>query len=180
VYFAITDGYRTNSLFFSARASFGHAIIDQQLEYIKILSKFCSAYIFDFPTTFSPLAYYWGIAVEPSDRSAGSFGDREVERLSHWRDNTEIGVFGSGGRVFYSPCDGYIRDVYPIMLLSEAHLMRNMDGATLLSFLTTDTSAKISHVHDRYSIEIANDELLMVQAAMDLYSISLSGKRLEH
>ena len=141
------------------------------------LFKSCAAYGFLFPAWFSPLGYYWGISVEPSYRALGAWGGRESRRLSHWRDNTAIGILQNGERRFYRACDGYLRDVYPLMLLGERHLARRLDDGRLADALSSlgHVSAECGKVLWR----VGNESLAHAQQLLDANDVTLSGRRLE-
>lgn len=137
----------------------------------------CAAYGFLFPAWFSPLGYYWGISVEPSYRALGAWGARESRRLSHWRDNAEIGIQQDGTRRFHRVGDGYLRDVYPLMLLSEGHLARRVGDGTLM-----DALPSLGHVSDggaKTCWRVGNESLVRAQQLLDANDITLSGRRLE-
>lgn len=137
----------------------------------------CAAYGFLFPAWFSPLGYYWGTSVEPSYRALGTWGSRESRRLSHWRDNAEIGIQQSNERRFYRACDGYLRDVYPLMLLGESHLARRAGDGTM-----ADALLSLGHVSaegGKFLCRVRNDNLIRAQQLLDANDITLSGRRLE-
>jgi hypothetical protein len=144
------------------------------------LAKFCAGYIYDFPSSFSSLAYYWGIVVAPAARPAIRFGEQEARRLESWRDNTEIGILVNDSRRFYGPCDGYVRDVYPTMILSECHRRRVSNGGPMIDFLARSLPLSVEHVGDKIWIRVQNDQLLRVQQSFDEHKISLSGGRIVH
>lgn len=141
------------------------------------LFRSCAAYGFLFPAWFSPLGYYWGISVEPSYRSLGAWGSRELRRLSHWRDNAQIGILQNGERRFYRACEGYLRDVYPLMLLDELHLARRVADGRLAEALPS--LGHVSSEHGKVLWRVGNDNLAHAQQLLDANDITLSGRRLE-
>ena len=119
VYVAMTFTDKENSLFFSFKSG-ERSICSDMLRLMSPHVEACATYVFPFPHAFSPLAYYWGIAVMPDDPRL-RYGEREEKRLEYHRDNTRIGILGRTMRRFYNVCEGYVRDVYPMMILSEVH-----------------------------------------------------------
>lgn len=165
------------SAFFSINATLSEqAALTLLLEGGRLFSG-CAAYGFLFPTWFSPLGYYWGISVEPSYRALGVWGGRESRRLSHWRDNAEIGIQQDGDRRFYRACDGYLRDVYPLMLLGERHLARRVGDGTLANALPS--LGQVSAEREKSLWRVNNDNLARAQQLLDANDITLSGRRLE-
>ncbi len=137
----------------------------------------CATYGFLFPAWFSPLGYYWGISVEPSYRALGEWGGRESRRISHWRDNAQIGIQQSSGRRFHRVCDGYVRDVYPLMLLSDCHLARHAGDGALADVLPS--LGHVSAEREKVLWRVRNDSLARAQQLLDANDITLSGRRLE-
>jgi hypothetical protein len=138
-----------------------------------------SAYGFWFPEKFSPLAYFWGMSVEPAGPWVGAWGKRESRRLSHWRDNTQIGIQTGDQRRFFSSCDGYVRDAYPLMLLSAKHFERHVGDSTLGAAIGERHLGSISAKGERFLWRIPSEKLAEAQALLDSSDISLSGRRLE-
>jgi hypothetical protein len=139
----------------------------------------CASYGFWFPERFSPLGYYWGIVVEPAGRKDGAWGKRELKRLSHWRDNTSIGIMSGPDRRFFGACDGYVRDAYPLMLLSQKHLSRNIGDTTLLERIKKYNLGEIERVGEKCLWRIPTEKLTAVQKLLDDSDVTLSGRRLE-
>jgi hypothetical protein len=137
-----------------------------------------AAYGFWFPERFSPLAYFWGISVEPG-RRVGAWAAREARRLSHWRDNTQIGIVTGGQRRFFSASEGYVRDAYSLMLLSFQHMERRVGASTLGGAIKEQQLGSISPMGDRVLWRIPREKLADAQALLDSSDISLSGRRLE-
>ena len=165
------------SAFFSINATLSEQDARALLLEGSRLFSSCAAYGFLFPVWFSPLGYYWGISVEPSYRALGAWGNRESRRLSHWRDNAEIGIQQGGERRCYRACDGYLRDVYPLMLLGERHLARRVGGGTLADALPS--LGHVSAEDGRVLWRVRNDNLARAQQLLDANDITLSGRRLE-
>lgn len=167
------------SAFFSINATLGEQDALTLLLEGDRLFRSCAAYGFLFPAWFSPLGYYWGISVEPSYRALGAWGSRESRRLSHWRDNAQIGIQQGGERRFYRACDGYLRDVYPLMLLGERHLARRVGDGTLADALRQLSSSDVSSEDGKSLWRVHNDNLVRTQQLLDANDITLSGRRLE-
>lgn len=139
----------------------------------------CASYGYWFPERFSPLGYYWGIAVEPAGRRDGAWGKQELRRLSHWRDNTSIGIVSDQNRRFFGPCDGYVRDVYPLMLLGDRHLRRSTGGSTLLERIRRGGLGEVQAAGSRSLWCLPPGQLAAAQKVLDDNDIALSGRRLE-
>lgn len=139
----------------------------------------CASYGFWFPERFSPLGYYWGIAVEPAGRRDGAWGKQEQRRLSHWRDNTSIGIVSEKDRRVFGACDGYVRDTYPLMLLNQKHMSRDAGGTSLLERIRKNDLGEVVAVDEKSLWQIAPEKLAAAQKLLDDNDISLSGRRLE-
>lgn len=176
VYFAVSVE-RPASVFFCSNDA-----LDSDLEYLfkgDFALKSCAAYAFPFPERFSPLGYYWGMSVEPAGRAVGSWGKHEARRLSHWRDNTQIGVLTGGVRRFYNACDGYVRDAYPVMLLGEKHMERRVGKSTLAEAIGRQQLGSVTPEGKKFLWRIPAEKLAEAQKLLDDNDISLSGRRLE-
>jgi hypothetical protein len=139
----------------------------------------CAAYGFWFPERCSPLGYYWGIVVKPAGRDVVSWGAMESRRLSHWRDNVSIGIAGEAERHFFGACDGFVRDVYPLMLLNEAHMRRPVGGLSLLERIREGDLGVVTVTGDKLLWRIPRQKLVVAQALLDENDVTLSGRRLE-
>lgn len=176
IYFA--RSFRTaTSAFFSINATLSEEAAQALLIEGDRLFQSCAAYGFLFPSWFSPLGYYWGMSVEPSYRALGAWGSREARRLSHWRDNAEIGIQQGENRRIYRVCDGYVRDVYPLMLFGQHHLARRVEDGILADALHAFGS--VSAVGEKLLWRVRNDSLARAQQLLDAEGITLSGRRLE-
>lgn len=180
IYLAITFGYKTNSLYFSFRNCKNREMIIYAFNEMSKLTDFCAGYIYDFPSKLSSMAYYWGIVVDPSGTPQHRFGQREALRLEVWRDNAEIGIIHSDGRKFFNVCDGYVRDVYPTLILSECHSRRKVNGLSLIKFITESFPVSSKHLDGKVWLRIQNDHLLKIQQSFDENQLSLSGRRIVH
>lgn len=177
VYFAVSIDQPT-SAFFCFNESFEAGA---DLEYLRAgngVFDSCAAYAFSFPERFSPLGYYWHFAVEPAGRDLGKWGSRESRRLSHHRDNALIGILSNGQRRFYNACDGYVRDVYPLMLLSDRHMQRSVGATTLVNAIREHRLGDITSEGDRYLWRVPIEKLAQAQVLLDDHEITLSGHRL--
>jgi hypothetical protein len=180
VYVALSLRPRSPSAFLCVNKRLDEAGIRQQIDAISALFCSCAAYGFYFPTVFSPLGYFWGIAVNPGSRRKGAYADREEHRIPHWRDNSKIGILvGDGERRFFGPCDGYVRDAYPLMLLSEKHMARRVGSATLAEAIKQRQLGSVTHEGEKFLWSIPAEKLAEAQKLLDDNDISLSGRRLE-
>lgn len=179
VYFAVNNTERRASAFFCVNTALDENDLLTILQEGDKLFRCCGAYGFRYPERFSPLGYYWGISVQPAGRRVGKWGERESKRLSHWRDNTSIGILSDGERRFFGVCDGYVRDAYSMMLLSDKHMGRRVGGSTLLERIRKENFGLVEAVGDKYLWRIAAEKLAAAQRLLDDNDISLSGRRLE-
>lgn len=177
IYFAVARG-RHQSAFFCVNELLNSHDLWSLLQQGRKLFRCCATYAFWCPVRFSPLGYYWGISVEPG-RRYGTWGKRESRRLSHWRDNTSIGIATDGDRRFFGACGGYVRDAYPLMLLSETHMSRRVGASTLLERTRKDNVGEVEAVGEKYLWRIPAEKLAAAQELLDDNDISLSGRRLE-
>lgn len=139
--------------------------------------KICAAYGFLFPAWFSPLGYKTGISVGPSYRALGKWASRESRRLSHWRDNSMIGIWQACEMRLYRACDGYVKDVYPLMLLDACHLTREVGDGTLADLLPS--LGHVSAADGKFLWRVHNQKLAHAQQLLDAADITLSGRRIE-
>ena len=167
----------SESAFFCINAVLGEQSVSQMLLEGHGVFKSCAAYGFLFPAWFSPLGYKTGISVEPSYRALGKWRERESRRLSHWRDNSMIGIRQGCERRLYRACDGYVRDAYPLMLLDACHLARKVGDGTLADLMPS--LGHVSAVDGKVLWRIHNDNLALAQQLLDAADITLSGRRIE-
>jgi hypothetical protein len=178
IYFARSLHVPT-SAFFSINATLSEqSSLEMLLEGDQIFRS-SAAYGLLYPARFSPFAYYFGISFEPSYRALGAWGDRESRRLSHWRDNEQIGIRDGEERRFYRACDGYVRDAYPLMLLSWPHLARRIGKSTLVNAIGQHSLGSVSALADKHLWRIPNHKLAAAQQFLDANDISLSGRRFD-
>jgi len=178
VYCAVS-AERPASAFFCVNADLDASDLLPVLRQGEKLFRNCASYGFWFPERYSPLGYYWGIVVEPAGHKDGSWGKRESRRLSHWRDNTSIGIEGNKERRFFGACEGYVRDAFPLMLLDEKHMARKAGDMTLLERINKDNLGTLEPIGERRLWRIPPRELSVAQALLDDNDISLSFRRLE-
>lgn len=98
VYAAVSLG-RPASAFFCANEDLSGSDLLSAMQRGASCLRACAAYGFWFPQRFSATAYYWGISVVPAGRNGGSWDEVKARRLSHWRDNTAIGIGRAEGGV---------------------------------------------------------------------------------
>ena len=134
-----------------------------------------AAYGFLFPVWFSPLGYHSGISVEPSYRALGAWGTPESRRLANWRDKDLIGLpFGLRRRSF-SVCDGFVRDVYPLMLLGPQLLERRLLGSSVGRVLEQFGAVRHLSAGAKQLWRANNARLADLQALFDTHGFTLSG-----
>ena len=177
-YFAISVR-RPASAFFCVNSDFSALDLISFLITGDELFRSCASYGFWFPERFSPLGYYWGIAVEPSDAGVGAWGKRELSRISHWRDNASIGIASNTGRSVFGACDGFVRDAYPLMLLGPNHLSRKINGVPLRDRLLAQELGDSRPVGGKYLVSVPTEKLAVAQEMLDVAGISQSGRRFE-
>ena len=174
IYFSVTNQYRVNSIFFSFHSN-NHSDGDAQiLEVLRELSDYCAGYIFDFPNVFSPLAYYSGIVVDPSDRRVGRIADRESLRIENWRRNTELGFVRTGERVYLDPCQGYVRDAYPKIILSKPHCDRRFNGKSILELAHEVCGSTVLTYNGKVILITDESKVVDLQKLLDKFGMTLS------
>lgn len=178
IYFALSRRNPASAFFAVNTALSEERTVGLLLEGDKVLES-SAAYGFLFPTWFSPLGYYWGISVDPSYKVLGKWGSRESQRLSYWRDNTVIGIEQGGRRRTFSACDGYVRDVFPLMLLGERQLSRPMAGRMLVDFVQETGVGENSSQNGKLLWRVRNEALTCAQEALDAAGLTLSGRPLD-
>lgn len=178
IYFAVSTK-RPASAFFFVNKNLDRADLLPLMRRGSEVFRSCASYGFWFPERFSPLGYYWGIVVEPAGRRDGAWGKKELRRLSHWRDNTSIGIVSDGVRRFFSACDGYARDAYPLMLLGKRHMRRSIGSMTLLERIEKASLGEVEMVGEKYLWYLPPERLAAGQRLLDDNDIALSGRRLE-
>lgn len=178
VYFAVSMS-RPTAAFLSINAALDPGAVLAALQQGDAALGAHASYAFSFPARFSPLGYFWGISVQPAGRGVGVWGKRESGRLAHWRDNTSIGIQDGHGRHWYSTSGGYVRDAYPLMLLSAAHIERTAGTVSLRKAIEQGTLGSIVPAGGKFVWSIPREKLVEAQALLDDNEISLSGRRLE-
>jgi hypothetical protein len=176
IYLSVTFGRKTNSIFFSVRNGKDRLCEDFVFKELSGVAEFCAGYIFEFPSKFSSMAYYWGIVMDPAGIPFVRFGEREALRLEVWRSNTEIGISKNDARKFYSVCDGYVRDVYPTMILSKCHIRREINGKPLIDFIAKSLPVSVEHIGNQVWLYVQNDRLGSVQRSFDENELTLSAE----
>lgn len=178
VYLGISIGSEPRAAFLCVNRLMDEAGIIGQINAMNLIFRSCAAYGFYFPRKFSPLAYFWGIAVNPGGDREGEYAIRESRRLSHWRDNAKIGILNGSTRKLYNVCDGYVRDSYPLMLLSEKHLNRTVGAATLVDAIKQRQLGSLTPDGEQFLWRVPYERLIEAQGMLDGNDISLSGRRL--
>lgn len=169
---------RPESAFFSVNEALGEETTKSMLLEGQRVTRSCAAYSFLFPRSYSPLGYFWGISVQPSGREFGKWGTTQSRRLSHWRDNTSIGVSDGTSRTFYRTCDGHVRDAYPLMLINKRHLIRATSRGPLSQAIVTDQIGSIAQSGSMSLWHLKNEELDAARSLLENHDISLSGRRI--
>lgn len=130
-------------------------------------SNFASAEMFRFPWMFSPSAYFAGITYDHSVKQLGGPTFEDGERIANWSNHCYRGL---------RPSDGYMRDVYPINILTDKHLRRQVGGHTLREWIADDPRrGKIEQFDRKFLWQIPDDQLVAVQSALDANRLFLSG-----
>lgn len=179
VYIAASVGPTPASAFLCVNRLLDEAELLRRTHKVNALFRSCAAYGFYFPSKFSPLGYYWGISVNPGRRREGEYANSKSNRLSNWRDNTRIGIDTDGVRRFYSACDGYVRDAYPLMLLSARHMERRAGATTLADAIKNRRLGSVAPEGEKFLWRIPAEKLAEVQKLLDDNDISLSGRRMD-
>ena len=178
VYMGFDLSDRSNSLlYYTSRALNEHEMIRLIIDF-KEISEFCAAYGFYFPIELSPIGYFYGISISPDSRKNKGYTVEKKERFVYWRGNTLTGVLQNEKRKFYSACDGYIRDAYPVIVLSKAHLDRKCGGISLPEFIERYQLGHLSQQDGVHVLRIPCKNLSKAQMLFDANNISLSGKLL--
>ncbi len=178
VYFALSTRRPASAFYCVSEALDESWLVAHLLQGAEIFRS-AAAYGFWFPEKFSPLAYFWGICVEPEGDLVGAWAKREARRLSHWRDNTQIGIPTGTQRRFLSASEGHVRDAYPLMLLGAEHMERRVGASTFATAIEERQLGSTSAKGDRVLWRIPSEKLVEAQALLDSSDISLSGRRLE-
>jgi hypothetical protein len=178
VYFAVC-GRRPTAAFMTVNSSLERSATLGLLQNGDMILGAAASYAFSFPVRFSPLGYFWGISVQPAGRDVGEWGKLQSRRLSHWRDNTRIGIDSGNGRRWYAPRDGYVRDAYPLMLLSPKHVTRAAGAVSLGEAIERRGIGSIAAARDNWLWSIPSEKLSEAQNLLDESEISLSGRRIE-
>ena len=177
VYFALSTR-RPASAFYCTNEALNEDWLLARLLQGAAIFRSAAAYGFWFPEKFSPLAYFWGISVEPEGDLVGAWAKRESERLSHWRDNTQIGIQSGSQRRFFDAGEGYVRDAYPLMVLGAEHMQRRAGASTFAMAIKERQLGSISDEGNQVLWRIPGERLAEAQALLDSSDISLSGRRL--
>lgn len=94
---------------------------------------------FDFPTLFGPAAYQATIGTIPSNMSIVANQTYE-KRITHWRDKRWEGKLSS---------HGYLREVYPINFLLDAHLKMPYKNCPFANYMKKVGELKVSEYSDK-------------------------------
>lgn len=170
VYFAASMG-RPTAAFMSVNASLDASAALAALKHADRVLGASASYAFWLPVRCSPLAYFWSISFQSNRRDDVRWGDRERRRLSNWRDNTD-----EIGQRWYSARDGYVRDVYPLMLLGAAHMERPVGPIPLRRAIEERRLGSVVPVGDRFLWSIPSEKLAEAQALLDDQEICLSAR----
>ena len=177
--YATVSFERPASAFFCVNQSLPATALLRQIQSGEQCFSASASYGFWFPQQFSPLGYFWGITVQPA-RRYGNWTSRHARRLSHWRDNAQIGLCDKGTRRYFSAGDGFVRDVYPLMLLSETHLARRAAGIPLRDRIAKEGLGDIEPLGSKLLWHVPHRSLVTIQSLLDENDVTLSGRRLEH
>lgn len=151
---------------------FGPAPFDEGAQrYIELLRanrvEFASAQIFSFPWVYSPVAYFAGATYDHSDRRLGKLTPGGSARITNWRSHCHRGN---------RPSQGYMRDVYPLNILSREHICNELRGVSLLEWISTSPSrGEISEFGSKCIWRIADQHIAEVQRSLDEAGLLLAG-----
>lgn len=134
----------------------------------RLFEKFGIAYgaAFDFPTLYGPDAYLSSVGAIPKGGS-GLANRKYKARITKWRDNTwQLGLRAS---------HGYLREVYPINFVLEAHLNMPFQGRPLSEFMQRVGDLRPSGYDDRmYRWDVPAERLETVRQALETSGLILS------
>jgi hypothetical protein len=157
---------RTIKAFFQSPCNFGEERnILPKLPFC-LFPAFSSAYIFEYPFVFSPLAYTSGISYGPNVKSWGDHNARDTERVTNWSNHCYRG---------HKASEGYLRDVYPVNVIGSAQAEALIGSVKLEDWIKQDPSRGILlPLNDKMLWEIGDRDILSVQRALDKFKILLS------
>ncbi len=101
-------------------------LVDSISELVFDYTGCCYAHAFDFPSAYGPDYYLASVGAVPKGYSTLD-NKAYVDRITRWRDN----VWHEGMR----PSDGYLREVYPINFVLQAHLEQKINGRNLSEYM---------------------------------------------
>jgi hypothetical protein len=134
----------------------------------------CATYGFYFPVQLSAPGYFHAIVFDPRSREIAGYTRNCALRLTNWRDNALIGIKKAEQRVFFGPCDGYIRDVYPFMSVNNRFLDRKLDGYSLREKIQSLSIGELDNNENRNFWSIPADSLASAQSILDSFGVTLS------
>lgn len=176
IYFALRLN-RPASAFFCINEELPYDTIKSMMIEGQRITGSCASYTFSFPQQYSPLGYFWGISVQPSGPHVGKWGASESRRLSHWRDNSDIGIPCGESRRWYSVRDGYVRDTYPLMLLTSTHFDRKLGRTSLRETIVKEGLGSLSSEGGMFLWCIDHSQHNVARQLLEQHKISLSGCR---
>lgn len=123
------------------------------------------AHVFDFPTLFGPASYLASIGAIP--RGMSSLINKEYRaRITRWRDNRWKGFLTN---------QGYLREVYPINYVLDAHLSMPFRNRPLSEYMKSVGDLKVTEYHDKiYSWTVPADRLDRVRIELEPSGLILS------
>lgn len=128
---------------------------------------FSSAHIFEYPFVFSPLAYTTGLIYSPNVRQWGGHTLRDKERVTNWSNHCYRGHRAS---------EGYLRDVYPVNLISLEHTEMHVGSVKLGGWIGADPArGSLSRLNGKFLWEIGCKNIRSVQRELDKAEILLAG-----
>jgi hypothetical protein len=121
---------------------------------------------FDFPTLYGPDAYLSSVGAIPKGGS-GLANRKYTARMTRWRDNTwQLGLRAG---------QGYLREVYPINFVLEAHLKMPFQGRPLSELMEKVGDLRPSGYDDRmYRWDVPEESLETVRQALEPSGLILS------
>lgn len=123
--------------------------------------------MFSFPWVFSPAAYFAGAGYKHNVRKFGGLTEEDSARITNWQNHCYRGL---------RPSQGYLREIYPVNLISPLVLKNSIDGRPLDEWISDSKEhGKLSEFGAKWLWEIPYRDLPAVQKELDRERILLSG-----
>jgi len=120
---------------------------------------------FDFPAVFGPDAYLASVGTIPSGMST-RINEKYSTRITQWRDNRWKGLLSS---------QGYLREVYPINFVFDAHLNIPFQERPLSDYMKRVGNLNVSEYNDKmYRWSVPTEIIERVRLDLESSGIVLS------